>query len=427
MKGFEEGTERLVLSHPEQPIVTALWDGGMLVRPIASEGAVVGRSIDADVVIDHRSVSRRHARLHLTDQLFVEDLGSANGTRVRGRLLSPDERVLVEWGEPIEVGTSVVIARAGSAANVTGGRPLAAMDRAEGLIELVAPTNISVLITGETGVGKGYLAKMVHEKSKRHSGPWLHLNCAALPEPLLESELFGHERGSFTGAHAVKPGLFESASGGTVFLDEVGDLPLSTQAKLLLAIEKQEVLRIGALRPRTFDVRLVSATSKPIGEAHPDRFRTDLYYRLAGLIVEVPPLRTRSQEIPILFRQFLYESSERLEREVPTVSSDALATFVAHDWPGNVRELASAVERALLFSGATMGREQAVLAIGHKSTVKGKPAPHPEIADPEHRRVLDALAKTAGNQSAAAALLGVSRRTLINRMIQFDIARPRKR
>ncbi|MBL8741620.1 MAG: sigma-54-dependent Fis family transcriptional regulator, partial [Myxococcales bacterium] len=187
-----------------------------------------------------------------------------------------------------------------------------------------------------------------------------------------------------------------------------------------------EVLRIGALRPRTFDVRLVSAASRPIGEAHGDRFRTDLYFRLAGLTIEVPPLRSRVDEIPILFRQFLYESSKRLEREVPTVSSDALATFVAHDWPGNVRELASAVERALLFSGASMGREQAELAIGHPSSAS-RPAAASQVKDPEHRRVLDALAQTAGNQSAAAALLGISRRTLINRMLQFDIARPRKR
>ncbi|MBL8741960.1 MAG: sigma 54-interacting transcriptional regulator, partial [Myxococcales bacterium] len=228
VKGFDEGTEHLVLPRPAQPIVTALWEGGMVSHPITSDSIVVGRAADANVVIDHRSVSRRHALLRLGARLTVEDLGSANGTRVRGHTIAPGESVVVEWGEPIEVGSTVVIVRAGEAASASPPRPASAMAKAESLIELVAPTDISVLITGETGVGKGYLARMVHEKSKRQSGPWLRLNCAALPEPLLESELFGHERGSFTGAHQAKPGLLESASGGTVFLDEVGDLPMAT-------------------------------------------------------------------------------------------------------------------------------------------------------------------------------------------------------
>jgi transcriptional regulator with PAS, ATPase and Fis domain len=442
-----EETQELRDDGAARPVVVALWDGGSVEVPLSTRGpTVIGRGANSDVVIEHPSISRRHVELRVGPDLSVVDLGSANGTRVRGEPIAPNEPVKVGWREPFEIGRVVVTVRppwTTSERRNQASRDESGMRDVEQMCDLVAPTDISVLLFGETGAGKGYLAHRIHERSKRAKGPWLHLNCAALPEHLLESELFGYERGAFTGATQSKPGLLESATGGTVFLDEVGEIPPSVQAKLLIALERREVLRIGALRPRAFDVRFVSATNRDV-EAD-ERLRPDLYYRLAGLPIHVPPLRERRGEIPGLTARFVAESAKRLGRPEPAIGAEAMKALVAYDWPGNVRELATVVERALLFGKDRIDAEHLVLGRRPQSisppsrpevprpAPSDVPPPPPsrrtlaeDVGEMERRRITDALEQCGGNQSRAAEMLGISRRTLINRMIAFSMPRPRK-
>jgi two-component system, NtrC family, response regulator AtoC len=466
-EGRPSDEETLRVETPKVPrlILTALWDGGSFTHFVEPGARVVlGRGSAADVVIEHPSISRRHVVLELGDDLAVTDLGSSNGTKIRGRKLEAEERVTVGWGEPFEVGHAVLIVRRPAA----DGRDLygtevdqTSMDSVERLLHLVAPTHISVLLLGETGVGKGFYARKIHDLSTRAAGPWLHLNCAALSEQLLEGELFGYEKGAFTGAVQSKIGLLESASGGTVFLDEVGDLPPAIQAKLLLALERREVIRVGSLKPRSFDVRFISATNRWEHGAVSDGFRSDLYYRLAGMPISIPPLRQRKREIPGLVTKLLSEAAAKFGRPVPQVSTDAMAKLTSFDWPGNVRELASVLERAMLFAPGEIGAAHVELSRGPSMRPSAPPAsrsgelratdaaaphvpssvlPPPSVPRPgppnktlaedvtevERRRILEALEQCAGNQVRAAELLGVSRRTLINRMIAYAIPRPRK-
>ncbi len=453
-----EDTQELRDESGGRAVVMALWDGGSLQKALAPSLslALIGRGSSAEVVIEHPSISRKHAQLHLGNELHVEDLGSANGTRVRGERIAPNQRVKVGWREPFEIGRVVVTVKPPLAMIEEPRTPTpkdgSGMRDVEQLCELVAPTDISVLLFGETGAGKGYLAQRIHDRSRRSKGPWLHLNCAALPEHLLESELFGYERGSFTGANQAKPGLLESATGGTVFLDEVGEIPPTVQAKLLLALERREVIRVGALRPRAFDVRFVSATNRDVEAG--ERLRPDLYYRLAGLPIHVPPLRERKGEIPALAARFVAESAKKLGRAEPAIGAEAMRALVSYEWPGNVRELATVVERALLWCGSRIDPEHFVLGRrspgqsampaprasdsgatpsappGPKSDAPPPPASRRTLAEDvgeiEKKRITDALEQCGGNQSRAAELLGISRRTLINRMIAFSMPRPRK-
>jgi len=438
-----ERTTELLAKESPQPLVTVLWPGGNVARAVPTDRpCTLGRGGDADIVIDERSISRRHATLHFrAEGLVVEDHGSSNGTRVRGRRLEGQERVSLGWGEPFEVGESVVIVRAPRSMTVLekADAPLGRvsdirMGEVERLVELVAPTDISVLVLGETGVGKGYFSRKIHDRSKRQSMPWLHLNCAALPEPLLESELFGYERGAFTGAQTSKPGLFESASGGTIFLDEVGELPAALQAKILTTLERREVMRLGGLKPRPFDVRFISATSRDLEGADRAAMSAALFFRLAGVSITVPPLRERPLELRALTSQFVAESAARLGRPVPAISPAAERALAAYDFPGNIRELAALLERALLFSGATLEAEHLSLrrrGASHAPAAAPTAAPSQrtlaeEVDATERASIIEALEACVGNQSRAAELLGISRRKLISRMISFGLPRPRK-
>ena len=346
-----------------------------------------------------------------------------------------------------------------------------AMKRLYRMVGRVADSKISVLLLGETGVGKDVVAEAIHALSPRARGPFLRLNCAALPEPLLESELFGHERGAFTGAHAAKPGLLESATGGTVFLDEVGELPHATQAKLLRAIEEGEVRRVGGLSSRKIDVRLVAATNRDLeAEAQRGAFRGDLFFRLGGVVLSIPALRDRPSEILPFARSFFVELARAARRQVPELDDAAIDFFVRYAWPGNIRELRNVVERALLLSDdGRIGRDQLpVEKLGNTwSPAPRTPAPpapsalvpdarettraelddptdtarisRPELADAmelaelhrkmddaERRRIASALEQCAGNQPKAAKLLGMSRGTLVSRLDAHGLPRPRK-
>jgi two-component system response regulator AtoC len=305
-------------------------------------------------------------------------------------------------------------------------------------VEPVARTNINVLILGETGVGKDVLARHVHERSERRSGPFVRVNCVALAESLLESELFGHEKGAFTGAVQRKSGLLESASGGSVFLDEIGELPARLQPKLLQVLETREVLSLGSVKPRTIDVRFIAATNRDLeADALSGVFRSDLYYRLAAFTAAVPPLRARREDVLPLAASFLRKAAGASAR----IREDATALLLDYPWPGNIRELRNVIERAVaLAEGRSIGPEHLPLEkMRSVVVVRPRQAPASELeADipitdltpdelAERERIIHALSECGGNQSLTAELLGISRSTLLNRLNAYRIRRPRRR
>jgi DNA-binding NtrC family response regulator len=518
----------------------------------------VGRGDDTDVRLSDPLVSRRHLRLHVAgERIEVEDLGSANGTRIRDLLLEPGSVAELLPGDSMTIGASVLVyhrdgslpvrrrawphsyfsarvehecagaaethasfalvllhfdeapapgrvvevlspalrpidvlgrraadeyelllpatnpmlvrgivdglaarlraaglpARAGHSCYGRDGESFEtlasiASDRARGLApgaeatrfvvrspamrklyelaERVAASDINILVVGETGVGKEILVQTIHRGSARARAPLLALNCAAVSESLLESELFGHERGAFTGAVGTKPGLLETAPGGTVFLDEIGEMSLGLQAKLLRVIETREVRRVGGLKGRAIDVRLIAATHRDLGaEAASGRFRRDLYFRLNGITLAIPPLRERPEEILALAEHFLVQFARR---NPPTLSREATAWLLRHTWPGNIRELRNVIERSTTL--CTSGE----IAVEHFAA-DGRPerlddadlTPAATVADAadERERVVRALELCAGNQSRAAKLLGIARSTLIDKIKLYGLRRPR--
>jgi transcriptional regulator with GAF, ATPase, and Fis domain len=537
----------------------------------------IGRSSDNDIIINDPSISRDHAVLHVDGPLRIVDLGSANGTRIRDRTVTPHVPTEVSPNEPIGLGAVTIIlqrrdnairtrrlrshdyfegrledecaraerygsqfvlahltvdgaspdvaqevfvralreldvvalfapgeyevllveasaaeatrvvsrlveelARAGVRAHVgTASYPrngrhagllvahargqargdgvqdidtgdiVVADERMRALHQLVgriAGGDISVLLLGETGVGKEVIAESIHRRSPRAENPFLRLSCAALTETLLESELFGHERGAFTGATQSKPGLLEIAGGGTVFLDEIGEIGNSTQVKLLRVLEERSVLRVGGLKPRAIDVRFISATNRDLElEVRRGRFREDLYYRLNAMSVVIPPLRERNAEIELLARHYIARLTAAAGCPTLDISPDALALLRAYSWPGNIRELRNVIERALLLAGgADTIAVKDLPADRMRSTYTARIAPTlpPPLDlrdsadapaettyddDDERSRILGALDACAGNQTRAAQTLGIARRTLINRLEKYGIRRPRKR
>ncbi len=436
----------------------------------------IGRGEESAVRIDDLSVSRNHAVLHVGTKLMIEDLGSANGTMVRERggqggagetlnvrhLVGRKAELVV--GDTMLFGTASVVVRHAPHADVPdlarSSDGVAAADLAMRLVHQqaarAAPTPINVLILGETGVGKEVMARAIHAHSPRAKGPFMGINCAALSDSLLESELFGHEKGAFTGALQAREGLFEAAAGGTVFLDEVGELSPGTQAKLLRVLEERVVTRLGANRPKPIDVRILAATNRDLeAEIGGGRFRSDLYFRLNGLSLSIPPLRERRGEIEDFARRFLASACRLIERtDLPRISPEVLLLLRAYRWPGNVRELRNVIERAaVLCPGDVILPEHLPPAL----TKLGEPEPSPtvaggavpaassaaptqqgamtsganvdlftEIKSVERARITEALERCGGNQSKAARLLGVSRGTLIARIEEYGLARPLK-
>jgi len=316
----------------------------------------IGTRADNDVVLGDSTVSRAHAEIvRGRDGTLLRDLASTNGTyvgpvRVREVYLAPDTRFRVGQTELLFTPTDEVIDILPSASDrVEGlvGRGLA-MREVFGVLERIAPTDLTVLVTGETGTGKELASRALHARSPRRGRPFVVFDCGAAPESLVESELFGHERGAFTGAVAMREGLFELADGGTIFIDEVGELPLELQPKLLRVLEQREVRRVGASKVRNVNVRVIAATNRNLrDEVAAGRFREDLYYRLAVVEIHLPPVRERTEDIPILVDHLLRRAPHN--RGVTGLSPDVAAVFGAYHWPGNVRELANAVERALPF------------------------------------------------------------------------------
>jgi two-component system response regulator AtoC len=314
----------------------------------------------------------------------------------------------------------------------------AAMREIFRVAERAAAGNSSVLILGETGVGKSVLAETIHKSSSRAAKSFVCINCAAFAESLLDSELFGHEKGAFTGAGETRIGRLESAEGGTVFLDEIGEMSAPLQAKLLHVLQNREIIRVGANRPRRIDVRFIAATNRDLEEeVKARRFREDLFYRLAVLVLRLPALRERTGEIEPMARRFLLDLARDAGRTAPDISADALAMLVDYAWPGNIRELRNTMERALaLCEGETITPEYLPLdkmrsaqnpsPAGLSAQAAAKPADPAAAQDTSERdRILSALSRCAGNQTRAAELLGVSRRTLCSWLKTYDIPRPR--
>jgi transcriptional regulator with PAS, ATPase and Fis domain len=285
----------------------------------------------------------------------------------------------------------------------------------------VAPLDTTVLIDGESGTGKEFIARMIHELSARARRPLVSVNCAALAETLLESELFGHVRGAFTGATRDKPGLFEQAEGGTLFLDEIGEMGPLLQAKLLRALQEREVRRVGADRATRVDVRVVAATNRDLRRAaERGVFREDLYFRVAGFRLTVPPLRERREDIPPLVYAVLTRTAERLGKPIHAVSSGAMSRLTAYDWPGNVRELEHIIERAVILArAARIGTRDLPPEV---RGARALPTAHLNVRSHEVRLIREALAAAGGNRRKAAAALGISTVTLWRRLKKLNVS-----
>ena len=562
-------TVRVVETRPvAQPrtLLLVVRDGTYTTHALPATGDIaIGRLQGSDVTIDHESISRRHALLRLGPPITIEDLGSANGTRVRDAAIAPGERVAVAPGEMVELGSVVVIvqvcapaapvrhvrghdyfearvaeecarakrSRTGlallhvSSGNATGerteraiaevvrdmdvvgayapgeyeillpevnaehalavarrisvslagegaptrigaagypqdgrdadtlmshARAAALADRAAApdagplvvedgpmrhlyqLVDRVAGSEISVLILGETGVGKEVLAERLHRRSPRAGRPFLRLNCAALSESLLESELFGHEQGAFTGAAKTKPGLLETADGGTAFLDEIGECPPAMQVKLLRVIEERKVMRVGGLESRAIDVRFLAATNRDLdAEVARGAFRQDLYFRLDGITLYMPPLRDRGSEILPLAHRFAEAAARRDGRSVPRIDPEAEAMLLAYAWPGNIRELRNVVERAVLLASGDIIEPQHLPGEKFRAAGDSVAAPPPDpaaelppledqVRDLEIQQLREALRRAGGVKKHAAALLGIPLRTFHTKLRRYGLA-----
>ncbi len=288
-------------------------------------------------------------------------------------------------------------------------------------IRVVAPTDSTVLIEGETGSGKELIAQAIHTRSRRSDRPFVKLNCAAIPLGLLESELFGHEKGAFTGAVAQKIGRFEAANGGTLFLDEIGDIPLELQAKLLRVLQEQEFERLGSTHTHRVNVRVVAATNQDLaGLVAEKKFRMDLYYRLNVFPLTVPPLRRRLEDIPMLVAHFVRRYAESMAKQIGMITSDDMEALVRYSWPGNIRELQNIIERAVIL---TSGDVLKLSALPSNVAIPQEPA---TLAEAERVHILNALRESnwvVGGAAGAAARLGVKRTTLISKMRKRGLSR----
>ena len=386
---------------------------------------VIGRDAGADVVLEGNDVSRRHAAIEWTgpdSRITIKDLGSRNGVKVNGALLAAP--MMLGAGDVVRLGgwIAVVTAAPGPLAEIAPGlHGGTALQAALAPLRKAAPSDLSIVLEGETGTGKELVARALHAWSGRN-GPQVAVNCAALPEGLAEGELFGYRRGAFTGADRASPGFFRSADGGTLLLDEVSDLPLALQAKLLRALEEREVQPLGETRPVAVDVRIVVACQQPLADAVRDgRFRADLLARLDGLTVRLPALRKRREDVLPLCSRLL---AEHTQGRAPAVDVDFVERLCMHDWPYNVRELVQLVRRLVVLRG-----DESTLRAEHLPERIGAPIAPPAsaasaalpasaaapVAPPlppeplELPALVAALRTSGGNVARAAAILGITR------------------
>jgi DNA-binding NtrC family response regulator len=387
------------------PLALRVLDEGREV--VIERELAVGRDPENDLVLPDPGVSARHFLLVPARRaVYLRDCQSRNGTFVGGLRVEAAE---LAPGADIMVGSTrlraVRVADRPAAAPFIGRSR--ALRQALARLERAAPTRLSILLLGESGTGKELAARAVHERSRRAAGPFVAVNCSAIPREVAESELFGHERGAFTGAQAARAGVFEEADGGTLFLDEVGDLDPRLQPKLLRALETGRVRRVGGRGEVAVDVRVVAATNCALA---PARFRSDLYHRLAAIPVTLPPLRERPEDIALLVEHFLDQAAR--EHGPRQLAEDALAALERYPWPGNVRELKHAIERGVVLAGPVLGA--ADLLPAQPATDDAAPG-HGTLAEMERAAIAAALARTGGNRRQAARLLGLPRTTLCDR------------
>lgn len=397
---------------------------------VGPELFTIGSSPRADLRLEGRGISRSHARIQVeTGRCLLRDLGSTNGTLLNGVSI---REAFLSPGDLITIGTSrlrfepreqeiVVLPSDKDHFGPLYGSSLS-MRQMFGFLERVAASEVTVLIQGETGTGKEMVAKALHQSSSRSKGPLVIFDCSSVQPELIASELFGHRAGSFTGAHQNRRGAFEEAAGGTIFLDEIGELPLEQQPMLLRALEAREVRPVGANIPVPVDVRVVAATHRDIGAmARQGRFREDLYYRLAVLHVHLPPLRERREDIPGLVRVLLERSTR--SGAGPGISEDALEVLSAHDWPGNVRELRNVLERsAALCTGPVLTSKELLLSAASPVPAGGGlDLSNRTLEEIEREVIRQTLVRTGGNKKEAARLLGIHRTTMHEKVKKYSL------
>ena len=356
---------------------------------------------------------------YLTKPLDFDELRLILDRAMDHRMLKEENRVLKETlGRKFDTGNII-------------GRSNVMVSLLESVAQ-VAPSEASVLITGESGTGKELIAGAIHFNSARKEGPFIKVNCAAITESLLESELFGHEKGAFTGAHRQKDGKFQQAEGGSIFLDEVSEMPLSMQVKLLRVLQERELVRVGGEETITVDVRVIAATNKPLmKEIEEGRFREDLYYRLNVIALNVPALRDRREDIPLLANRFLTLFAEKNKKPVKGFSPQAMDSMLQYRWPGNVRELMNAVERSVVMSRHEyIDLEELPLEIKEGARVNDRNDQVPAssisstdvpLAEIEKQTILRTLEAVEGNKSEAARRLGITRKTLHKKLKSYGI------
>jgi len=400
---------------------------------------LVGRGMDCGVRLFDPHASRNHFRLERRgSSWWLVDLGSRNPTAVNGVPAGEKE---LHWGDEIRVGNTRLVFLSGGEPEGLGatysqavrqtqtittsfGRyemvgSSAAMQKVFAVIEKVAPLDVTVLVTGESGTGKELVANAIHRNSSRSEGALVVANCAAIPVGLIESELFGHEKGAFTGAAARRQGRFEAASGGTLFLDEIGELPAESQAKLLRVLEEKKVTRVGGTEAVDVDVRIVAATNRHLrADVEAGRFRQDLLFRLEVVSVEMPALRDRSGDMPELAEFFLERYRCKADRRLEGFSEQAMEKLISHNWPGNIRELKNVIERAaILGSGPEIGAEDILLP---EAAVR-KDGRFETLAEVERRHIERAMALAGGNKKKAAEMLGIPRSSLYDKLREYGL------
>jgi len=415
-------------------------------RLVVAEGPDSGRSLDGggeelsigtadanDLVLTDAAVSRHHIALSPTARgVLVRDLGSTNGTVINGVAV---ERAYLAPAATITIGGTRLrfeVLEGDERATLSGesrwGRALGtseAMRRIFAVLPRLADSDATILLEGETGTGKGLLASAIHEASPRASGPFVVVDCGSIPPNLIESELFGHEKGSFTGATSQRIGAFEAARHGTLFLDEIGELPLDMQPKLLRALEERLVKRIGGNEQIKLEIRVIAATNRDLrSEINRGRFRSDVYYRLNTFRLRVPPLRERRDDIALLVAHF-YSQLSRTDELPP---AELLADFLRHDWPGNVRELRAAVERTVLLGDPTVWREISEQPVDNVPRPRGptddisfRAAKERAVAEWEREYVRALIARHDGNLSKAARAVRMDRNHLRELLIKHQI------
>ncbi|MDO8520176.1 MAG: sigma 54-interacting transcriptional regulator [Deltaproteobacteria bacterium] len=406
-----------------QPVLTVCCEGEKPRKfPLKKTETVIGSSPDCDIVLRDEYVSGRHCSIIQTgEELILTDFQSTNGTFIGGRKIS---ETILQGVEKITAGKTTLQLSSEEAEEKI--RPLpedhfcGMVGRSEEMrslfakIQRVAPTQHTILIQGETGSGKELVARALHDLSKRSQKPYVILNCGAISPNLIESELFGHEKGAFTGAVGRRLGAFEQAGGGTLFLDEIGELPLELQPKLLRVLENHTLRRVGGDAEIPVDVRVIAATHRNLAdEVKKGKFREDLYFRLYVIPLQVPPLSERKEDIPLLAAHFLKNGTS----EPKSFAAKAVDKLKNHPWPGNVRELKNVILRSLIFAEGEMIGVDAIelMASG------GEPEEPVNLIQMEKEKIEEALQKTGRNKTKAADLLGIAKSTLFKKLKEYGI------